>query len=177
MATVEIDWYALGTLQAEAADANAVVVLQAAPHQWGEGKAHIFSGAETTRCGKSISETPGSFRVGDIDEITCRLCIRSLEAVINADARREQWERQNEEWKERKREKDRQWHAWYDEYLRSDEWKQRRHQVLQRAGGMCEGCLKRSATQVHHLTYDRVGKEMLFDLVAICDICHGQIHE
>lgn len=41
---------------------------------------------------------------------------------------------------------------------------------------MCEGCLERPATQVHHLHYQRVFDECLFDLVAICDRCHAKCH-
>jgi hypothetical protein len=69
------------------------------------------------------------------------------------------------------------WFARYDAYLRTPEWDRRRRAVLRRANGMCEGCLIRPAVQVHHLTYDRVGREMLFDLVAVCLACHEAIHE
>jgi hypothetical protein len=64
----------------------------------------------------------------------------------------------------------------YSEYLRSPEWASKRALVFQRANGMCEGCGIREATQAHHLTYARVGREMLFDLVAICDACHEVVH-
>lgn len=64
----------------------------------------------------------------------------------------------------------------YSEYLKSPAWRDRRVLVLNRAHGKCEGCGLADATQVHHLTYERVGKEMLFDLVAICDACHSALH-
>ena len=64
----------------------------------------------------------------------------------------------------------------YAIYLKSPEWGRRRSRVLQRAGGMCEGCLERKATQVHHLTYDHIYNEFLFELVAVCDECHKRIH-
>lgn len=73
-------------------------------------------------------------------------------------------------------ERNRQWNAWYSQYLLTPLWRNKRALVLNRAGGMCEGCLTNMATEVHHLTYDRVGEEMLFDLVAICKECHNQIH-
>lgn len=69
------------------------------------------------------------------------------------------------------------WWSGYNQYLKSPEWAARREKVLNRAGGMCEGCLERRATQVHHLTYKHVGREPLFDLVAICDECHDMVHE
>lgn len=65
---------------------------------------------------------------------------------------------------------------WYDGYLSSAEWRERRRLVLDRAGGQCEGCGLTKATQVHHLTYERVGNEMLFDLVSVCESCHNAIH-
>lgn len=64
----------------------------------------------------------------------------------------------------------------YDEYLSSPQWRSRRAKVLERAGGICEGCREREATQVHHLNYQRIGREMLFDLVAVCEACHEGIH-
>lgn len=74
-------------------------------------------------------------------------------------------------------ERDAAWQEWYAAYLRSPDWSAKRLAVMRRAASRCEGCLARPATQVHHLTYARVGREMLFDLVAVCDACHDQIHE
>lgn len=68
-----------------------------------------------------------------------------------------------------------QWWAQYSEYLDSDRWQQRRVAVLERDGNRCQaglkGCRGR-ATQAHHLTYDHVFSEPLFDLVAVCSTCH-----
>jgi hypothetical protein len=64
----------------------------------------------------------------------------------------------------------------YNEYLNSPEWREKRELVLRRANGICEGCGKVNATQVHHLNYAHVGREMLFELVAVCDACHEIIH-
>ena len=69
-----------------------------------------------------------------------------------------------------------QWWRWYNQYLESPEWRMKRKQVLLRAKGMCEGCQAQVATQVHHLTYAHVGKELLFELVAICNACHEIVH-
>jgi 5-methylcytosine-specific restriction endonuclease McrA len=68
------------------------------------------------------------------------------------------------------------WKA-YEKYLTSPKWETKRKQVLKRAGGLCEGCREREATQVHHLTYAHVGEEFLFELVAVCEICHDKLHE
>ncbi len=65
----------------------------------------------------------------------------------------------------------------YDEYLASPEWKERRKLVLDRANGLCEGCRKAKANEVHHLTYRNFGEEFLFQLVAVCTACHDRYHE
>lgn len=62
-------------------------------------------------------------------------------------------------------------------YLQSPEWRARRQRVMERAAGLCEGCRSRKATQVHHLTYKHWARELLFELVALCDDCHAICHE
>jgi hypothetical protein len=72
---------------------------------------------------------------------------------------------------------DAEWWSWYEDYLRSPAWRALRAKVLRRDGYTCQGCGRpNSATQAHHLTYQRVGNEMLFDLVAVCEDCHAKIH-
>lgn len=65
----------------------------------------------------------------------------------------------------------------YDPYLNSAAWAKRRNLVMKRAGGICEGCGERPPQEVHHLTYEHVGNEFLFELVAICSACHDRLHE
>ncbi len=64
----------------------------------------------------------------------------------------------------------------YECYLRSNVWHEKRKAVLGRATYQCELCEKASATEVHHLTYVRLGKELLTDLLAVCETCHQLIH-
>jgi 5-methylcytosine-specific restriction endonuclease McrA len=64
----------------------------------------------------------------------------------------------------------------YQEYLQSNAWAERHTLVIERAGGICEGCRKAAAEQVHHITYEHVGNEFLWELVAICRTCHGRAH-
>lgn len=64
----------------------------------------------------------------------------------------------------------------YSKYLKTAEWANRRAKVLKRAGGICEGCLERDATQVHHKTYEHVFEEFMFELIAVCDECHKRLH-
>jgi len=64
----------------------------------------------------------------------------------------------------------------YEKYLGSDEWAAKRTKVLKRSSGVCEGCLDKNATQVHHLTYANVFDELMYQLVALCDECHKKTH-
>lgn len=68
------------------------------------------------------------------------------------------------------------WPELYADYLKSQEWADRRERVLRRAGYRCEGCQDRPANEVHHLTYDHWGNEFLFELVAMCGECHSRWH-
>ena len=68
------------------------------------------------------------------------------------------------------------WWNWYNNYLNSPEWHDRRRKVLERARGICEGCGDRRAVHVHHTTYAHVGNELLFELAALCEQCHELAH-
>lgn len=67
------------------------------------------------------------------------------------------------------------WWAKYNAYLCSPDWRAIRSAVLKRDGGVCQACLERQAGEVHHLTYDHVFNEPLFDLVAVCKPCHDKL--
>jgi len=71
---------------------------------------------------------------------------------------------------------DAEWQAWYQLYLASPDWQTLRQQVMRRDNDTCQECRWARAHQVHHLTYDRAGREHLTDLIAICSSCHTQIH-
>ena len=64
----------------------------------------------------------------------------------------------------------------YQAYLRSQKWRAIRSRVMSRAGGTCEGCGILPAHEVHHLTYENIGDELLFQLVALCEDCHEKVH-
>ncbi len=64
---------------------------------------------------------------------------------------------------------------WYDAYLQTPEWKDKRAAVLARSP-ICQGCGDQPSAQAHHLTYAHVGNEFLWELVGICLACHSQIH-
>ena len=63
----------------------------------------------------------------------------------------------------------------YDAYRRSDAWESKRQRVLERDGQRCVRC-NAQATQVHHKTYDNIGKEPLSDLASVCGNCHNSFH-
>jgi hypothetical protein len=65
----------------------------------------------------------------------------------------------------------------YDKYLESSEWHEKRLLALKRDEYKCQSCLTRKAVEVHHLTYQRVFNEPLFDLVAVCNQCHRGLHD
>lgn len=69
------------------------------------------------------------------------------------------------------------WPGLYADYLKSRQWADKRDRVLRRANFHCEGCGCRPAVDVHHLTYEHVTQEFLFELVALCRECHERIHE
>jgi 5-methylcytosine-specific restriction endonuclease McrA len=85
--------------------------------------------------------------------------------------------------KERKRQRklqekqDAEWQQKYNEYIStSPAWQEKRRLILQRAKGLCEGCGKLPAQQVHHLNYEHLGDEFLWELRAVCFPCHERLH-
>jgi 5-methylcytosine-specific restriction endonuclease McrA len=64
----------------------------------------------------------------------------------------------------------------YQEYLKSEKWKQKRDAVMRRANGICEGCGMTDASVVHHHHYRNIYEEWLWELVALCRPCHDQCH-
>jgi 5-methylcytosine-specific restriction endonuclease McrA len=64
----------------------------------------------------------------------------------------------------------------YAKYRKSYHWKIVRDRVLARCNGICEGCHGRTAANVHHLTYERLGNEDMGDLLALCRQCHESFH-
>ena len=64
----------------------------------------------------------------------------------------------------------------YRNYLASDHWRKLRTRVRRRARGWCERCKVGKRSDIHHLTYERLGAEKLEDLVAVCSYCHEFLH-
>ena len=64
----------------------------------------------------------------------------------------------------------------YQKYLLSSEWQSKRRQVIARDGGLCQGCRNAQIQEVHHLSYDHLGDELLFELIGLCSKCHRKTH-
>lgn len=64
----------------------------------------------------------------------------------------------------------------YGEYLRTDHWKQKRKQALDRAGHRCQFCNAVGTLQVHHRVYN-LWHEELSDLTVLCGLCHESFHK
>lgn len=66
----------------------------------------------------------------------------------------------------------------YQRYIsdRSPAWMNIRAKVMARAHGWCERCHRRACEHVHHLTYVRLGRELMEDLIALCPTCHVLMH-
>ena len=63
----------------------------------------------------------------------------------------------------------------YHEYLKSDEWREKRALVLKRDNNICQSCMVNKAQDVHHLTYKFIFNEPIFTLVSVCRPCHEAI--
>lgn len=67
-------------------------------------------------------------------------------------------------------------YASYADFLASSYWRRLRTRVLERDHHRCAECGSVERLVVHHLTYERLGRERLGDLVALCDGCHRRSH-
>lgn len=65
----------------------------------------------------------------------------------------------------------------YSEYLQSPEWQKKRVQRLHRAGNQCQACEETNGLHVHHLTYARIFREPMDDLMVLCDLHHKAAEE
>lgn len=157
-------------------------LYRAAAHRFGPGKTHVIrEGGTHTVCGTELAGCPGRAvqPTSDDDIGDCLRCRKGIESEL----RRAEWQAEYAEQQERlRREREQESAKWwrrYTLYLEHDPgWKRRRALVLKRSGGMCEGCGEKPATQVHHTdyrTYNAIGREMLWELRAICDECHAAI--
>lgn len=66
----------------------------------------------------------------------------------------------------------------YQEYLKTDYWKEVQLQVKKRAGFRCQVCNSQMDLVAHHRCYDHRGSELehLGDLTCLCARCHSLFH-
>lgn len=65
----------------------------------------------------------------------------------------------------------------YEEYMKSKRWWSRKQQLFKVREKKCELCGSVTEIHVHHLTYDRLGRERDKDLQILCADCHATEHE
>lgn len=65
----------------------------------------------------------------------------------------------------------------YKEYLASDNWTWTRQRY--EASAMPKECVicENPKYSLHHLTYRRFTEEKIADLMALCETCHGELHD
>lgn len=124
------------------------------------------------KCGRigtaKTNVSTSSLEVTTEDGSSLRDALKARRKILGA-ALREEYER-------RRVLEQQQWRDRYDEHLKSDFWRKIRARVLSRDGQICQSCLIATATEVHHLTYERMGFEAAFDLVSVCRTCHARLH-
>jgi 5-methylcytosine-specific restriction endonuclease McrA len=59
----------------------------------------------------------------------------------------------------------------YEAYMKSAKWKNKRANKL-KANPSCEMCGGKDGLQVHHLNYERLGRERWKDVITLCGVCH-----
>jgi hypothetical protein len=65
----------------------------------------------------------------------------------------------------------------YEDYIKSPEWAEKRKIVMQMWCNRCALCnIGATPLDLHHRTYDRVGNELVTDLVPLCRNCHAKFH-
>ena len=64
----------------------------------------------------------------------------------------------------------------YTEYLKSNHWKAKRHELIN-DDSVCHQCGCKGILQLHHLSYKRLGNESIKDLIPLCDKCHKEAHK
>lgn len=124
----------------------------------------IVFGFQCTNCGKFEPRKKDSFGLNPPTNTV------DLEIVNNF--RHRQQEFANAQRDQKKSD----WFAWYSDYLKTPQWQSKRLAVLKRDRYLCQGCMSRRASQVHHLSYEHCGNELLWELTSVCDDCHKKIH-
>jgi len=65
----------------------------------------------------------------------------------------------------------------YKDYLKSDAWKRKRDSNTKFWNNRCALCNGDDGLEVHHRTYNRIGRELTTDLITLCRSCHERHHK
>ena len=64
----------------------------------------------------------------------------------------------------------------YNEYLKSNEWQNKRKIVFETKWEYCEKCWSIEKLNIHHWSYKKKYNEPIRHLFILCDICHKDFH-
>jgi hypothetical protein len=64
------------------------------------------------------------------------------------------------------------WRTIYERHIKSAQWRNMRRDIGRLRGNRCERCGSSHRLELHHLTYERLGRELLSDLELLCIDCH-----
>lgn len=64
----------------------------------------------------------------------------------------------------------------YKAYIKSPAWFAFRKAIVELRGYKCQLCQSIKDIDLHHMTYKRLGKEDLRDVLLVCRTCHTFIH-
>ena len=65
----------------------------------------------------------------------------------------------------------------YEQYRNSLRWKKLRRARMLRAKNRCEICFRADGRELAHLTYERIYRELLDDVLWVCRWCHAALDE
>lgn len=119
---------------------------------------------ECNRCKQSITfKSRESARMG---YRTCTTCAQ--EAAATRQAERDEEARRLNELRAMP----------YRDYLQTPEWKRKAADHRKRGGYRCQVCnSNQDRLNIHHRTYERLGREQVSDLVCLCENCHHLFHQ
>lgn len=131
----------------------------------------LTCGREMRQIGKNTPEVQALATRTPFDESLLEGWQRKLRLFHELQFQQRQQQRIQEE-----DDKNAEWWRQYTAYLKTPQWAEKRRLVLERDKYVCQGCLRSRASHVHHLTYEHVRNELLFELISLCTACHRRIH-
>lgn len=140
------------------------------------GKNHVRNQCQS--CGVMKSTSLGGFSAHEKSMLPMADKYRSDQSQEKRYAFRSQlYEKFRSRLNKRQFDKETLWWKAYKAYLETPKWREKSMLVLEREKYVCQACGKRRASQAHHLSYEFMGHEPLFQLVAVCKSCHDHLHK